>query len=181
MRPSREEEFAKVRNDFFEDIQPQGEIERRFAEDIAYRTWEILRYRSSKAGIINAALFGALHEILKELVPRHLADVLVHRLMVERLARGWFDNMEAKTEVMKLLQTHRLDETTIAAEAFRSRAQDIEDCDRMELLAEARREKALRFIGKFRKELRARWRQSSDRMLAQEEAPPLIPAVDGAD
>ena len=102
------EEFAKARDEFLEDIQPEGAIERRYAEDVAYLTWEQRRYRESKAGIINAAMFGALHEILKELVPRQITEVPVHRLMIDRLARGWFDNKEAKAEVMKLLQSFGL-------------------------------------------------------------------------
>jgi hypothetical protein len=88
------EEFAKARGEFLEDIQPEGAIMRRYAEDVGYLTWEIRRYRESKAGIINAAMFSVLHEILKGLVPRQIGDVLGHRLMIERLARGWFDNKE---------------------------------------------------------------------------------------
>jgi hypothetical protein len=177
------EEFTKTRDEFLEDIQPEGAIERRYAEDVAYLTWELRRYRKSKAGIINAALFDALQEILKQVVPRYKTnmDVPLRLLMIERLARGWFDNKEAKAEVMKLLRSFGLDETTIAAEAFRSRMEDIEECDRMEALAEARREKALRFIGKLRKSLGIQLRRSSNRMLDKEEAPTLVPVADGSD
>lgn len=175
------EEFAKARAEFLEDIQPEGAIMRRYAEDVAYLTWEVRRYRESKAGITNAAMFGALHEILKELVPRHIADVPTHRLMIDRLARGWFDSKEVKAEVMKLLRSFGLDETTIAAEALRSRIEDIQECDRMEALAEARREKALRFIGKLKKGFGIRLRQASDRMLDKEEAPTLAPVAKEAD
>jgi hypothetical protein len=175
------EEFAKMRDEFLEDIQPEGAMERRYVEDVAYLTWEVRRYRESKAGIINAALFGALHEILKQLVPSYTGDVLVRRLMIERLARGWFDTKETKAEVLELLRSFGLDETTIAAEAFRSRAADIEECDRLEAGAEIRREKALRFIGKLKKGLGVRLRKSSDRMLDKEEAPTLVPVAKGSD
>ena len=52
-------EFDKLRDELLQDIQPQGAIERQYAEDIAYLTWEVRRYRETKAGIINAALLSA--------------------------------------------------------------------------------------------------------------------------
>ena len=169
-------EFDKLRDELLQDIQPQGAIERQYAEDIAYLTWEVRRYRETKAGIINAALLSALKGILDQVLPtiRPLAKA-------DDLARGWFDDKKAKAEVMKLLQTHGLDESAIAAEAFRLRAKDIESCNRMEAFAEARREKALRVIGKVQKKLAARLRQSSDRMLEKPEAAPLVPETGGSD
>jgi len=50
----------------------------------------------------------------------------------------------------------------------------------MEAFAEARREKLLRFIGKVRKKLAARLRQSSDPMLEPEVAT-LAPEAGGSD
>ena len=169
-------EFAKLRDELLQDIQPQGAIERHYAEDIAYLTWEVRRYRVAKAGIINAALLEALGGILKQALPqmRPLA-------MADDLARGWFDDKKAKAEVMKLLQTYGLDESAIAAEAFRLRSEDIESCNRMEAVAEARREKALRVIGKVQKKLAARLRQSSDRMLEKPEVATLVPETGGSD
>jgi len=169
-------EFDKLRDELLQDIQPQGAIERQYAEDIAYLTWEVRRYRETKAGIINAALLSALKGILDQVLPtiRPLAKA-------DDLARGWFDDKKAKAEVMKLLQTHGLDESAIAAEAFRLRAEDIERCNRMEAVAEARREKGLRVIGKVRKKLAARLRQGSDRLLEKPEAAPLVPEAGGSD
>jgi hypothetical protein len=168
-------EFDKLRDELLQDIQPQNAIERRYAEDVAYLTWEVRRYRAAKAGIINAALLEALRGILNQVVPQ------TRRLMVGNLARGWFDDKKAKAEVMTLLQTYGLDESAIAAEAFRLRAKDIESCNRMEAFAEARREKALRFIGKVWKKLAARLRQSSDRMLEKPEVATLVPETGASD
>jgi hypothetical protein len=172
------EEFAKMRDEFFEDLQPEGAIERRYSEDVVSLTWEILRYRRAKAGIINAALLSALHVSVGRCVWYRAPN---YSLKVESLARGWFENGEAKAEVVKLLETFGFDETTIAAEAFRLCAENIERCDRMEALAEARREKALRFIGELKGELGARLRQSSDRILKKEEIPSLIPVTEESD
>jgi len=106
-------EFEKLRDELLQDIQPQGAIERRYAEDVACLTWEVRRYRAAKAGIINAALVAALCGILNQVLPpmRPLT-------MAGDLARGWFDDKEAKAEVMTQLQTHGLDESAIAAEAL---------------------------------------------------------------
>jgi hypothetical protein len=168
-------EFDKLRDELLQDIQPQGAIERHYAEDVAYLTWEVRRYRAAKAGIINAALSEALRGILNQVLPQ------IRRSKAGDLARGWFDDKKAKAEVMTLLQTHGLDETAIAAEAFRLRAEDIESCNRMEAFAEARREKALRFIGKVWKKLAVRLRLSSDRMLEKPEVAALVPEAGGSD
>ena len=85
-------EFDKLRDELLQDLQPQDAIERHYAEDIAYLTWEIRRYREVKAGIINAALFQAVHRILYEFLPRDHADFLQERPAVDHLARGWFDD-----------------------------------------------------------------------------------------
>jgi hypothetical protein len=172
----KEDEFAEMVRGFVEDIGPEGVIEGRYVEDIAYYTWEILRYRRSKAGIINAAMSPALHGILAMLLPKENFTFITERETdSERLARGWFEKSATKKEVMKTLQTFGLDETDVVAEAFRLRADDIATCDRLEALAEARREKALRFIGTMRKKLGERLRQRSDNMLAKEEVATLVP------
>ena len=41
-------EFDKLRDELLQDIQPQNAIERRYAEDVAYLTWEVRRYRAAK-------------------------------------------------------------------------------------------------------------------------------------
>jgi hypothetical protein len=169
-------EFEKLRDELLQDIQPQDAIERRYAEDVAYLTWEVRRYRVAKAGIINVALLEALRGILNQVLPQ-----MRPLTMAGDLARGWFDDKKAKAEVMTLLQTYGLDESAIAAEAFRLRSEDIESCNRMEAFAEARREKALRFIGKDWKKLAARLRQSSDRVLEKPEVATLVPETGASD
>jgi hypothetical protein len=174
-------EFEKLRDELLQDIQPQGAIERHYAEDIAYLTWEIRRYRETKAAIVNDAWLQALKSILNRLVPHiGVGDFEWHPNEVDRLARGWFDN-KTKAEVTQLLKTYGFDQTSIEVEAFRLRAEEIESCNRMEAFAEARREKALRFISKVRNKLAARLRQSSDRMLEKPEVATLVPEEGGPD
>ena len=175
-------EFEKLRDELLQDIQPQGAIERHYAEDIAYLTWEIRRYRETKAAIVNDAWLQALERILNRLVPHfEICDFELRPKEVDRLVRGWFDNKKAKAEVTQLLKTYGFDQTSIEVEAFRLRAEEIERCNRMEAFAEARREKALRVIGKVQKKLAARLRQSSDRMLEKPEVATLVPEAGGSD
>jgi hypothetical protein len=164
-----QDEFAKMTAEFLEEIRPEGLIEQSYVKDIAYYTLEILRYRRAKAGIINAVWLRVLRGFLATHLP------LYQMKFVEHFARGWFDHAKTKAEVIKLLKTFGLDETAIAAEAFRLRAKEIEICDRLEALAEARREKSLHVIGKMRKKLGKRLRQRSDDMLANVEIPTLVP------
>ena len=177
------EEFEKMRNEFYDEIQPKGVVERGYVDDIVALTWETRRCQRAKAGIINATLLEALTGMLKQqLTYRDFGgNVLACRIAAEDLARGWFTDEEAKTEVATQLRKFGLDEGAIEAESFRLRAEDLERCNRMQADAESRREKALRFVEKLRKKFGARLRQSSDRILETEEVPPLIPIVERQD
>jgi hypothetical protein len=170
-------DFEKMRNEFYEEIQPQGEMERRYVDDVCHLTWKTLRLRRWEAGIINGALREALSGILRQLLSRDaFPEVPMRLLMAERLARGWLDDEDAKAEVIKLLQQFGLDESAIEAEAFRLRAEDLEGCNRMQADAESRLQKTLRMIGKLRKTFGTRLRQSSERILDNGQAPTLVPA-----
>lgn len=169
------EGFTKMLAEFMTDLRPDGAILRQYTEDVARLTWEIRRYREAKAGITNSALLEELRNILQEILPRYDLDVLARKMSIERLARGWFESKNGKAEVLRLFQPFGLDESTVAARAFRARVEDLEMCDRMEARAEARREKTLRFIGEFKQGFGKQLRQSSDRMLDGGDAPNLIP------
>ena len=91
----------------------------------------------------------------------------------EDLARRWFVDDTAKAEVAALLAQLGLDEASIEAEAHRLRAAEIESVDRLLTTKQQSLEKALRFIGKLRKNLGDRLRQSSAERL-EENAPPIV-------
>ena len=81
------------------------------------------------------------------------------------MARKWFSDPEVKERVSRLLREFDLDETAIAAEAFRRSADDLEVIDRLMASSEARRDKALVCIAQFRGEFGALLRESSDRIV----------------
>jgi len=60
--------FEQICNAFSEEIKPHGFVERLHVADVAYVTWEILRYRRFKAALINLAFREALENLLAELL-----------------------------------------------------------------------------------------------------------------
>jgi hypothetical protein len=184
------DEFEMRRKELCEEVQPKGVIERNYVDDIAYLTWDILRFRRWKADIINTALVDALAGLLTHLQPRpdegeflelvQMEQLLAHQRKAKALAHAWFDDEKAQTKVANLLQKYGLDVTALEAEAFRLRAEDLERCERLQAAAEIRRDKALRFVSKLRKKFGERLRKSSDRIL-QDEGAPLVPATERPD
>ena len=89
----------------------------------------------------------------------------------EDLARRWFVDDEAKAEVAERLAQLGLDEGAVEAEAYRLRAKEILGLDLMIASKAKSRDDALRFIGKLRKNLGDRLRQTRAEQL-EEDPPP---------
>jgi len=171
------DELASLCEQVNQEIKPAGFIERIYVEDVVALTWDILRLRRSKTAIINGAFLAALQGILEQLLCRRDTDVLYdHEHAAEDLARGWFDNKKAKTQVATLLRNFGLDERAIEAEAFRLRVDDLERFDRMLALAEVRRDRALRCIAEYRQSLAKQIKQSTDQILDHDDVPRLVAA-----
>jgi hypothetical protein len=168
------DELASLCEQVDDEIKPTGFIERMYVGDVIALTWDILRLRRSKTGIINGAFLAALQGILQQLLCRRDYEGLDHMHAAEDLARGWFENERARTKVAKLLRRFGLDEAAVEAEAFRLRAEELERFDRMLALAEVRRDKALRSIADFRQSLAEQIKQSTDRILENDEVPRLV-------
>jgi hypothetical protein len=120
-------------------------------------------------------LQGILGQLLN---PRDYEFSYRHEEAAEDLARSWFENKKAKTQVAALVRKFGLDEGAIEAEAFRLRAEDLERFDRMLALAEVRSDKALRSIADYRQSLAEQNKQSTDRILENDEVPRLVERSD---
>jgi hypothetical protein len=169
------DELASLCKQVDDEIKPTGFIERMYVEDVIALTWDILRLRGSKTGIINGAFLAALQSVLEQLLNRRdYESPYHHEEAAEDLARSWFENKKAETQVATLLRKFGLDEAAVEAEAFRSCAEDLERFDRMLALAEVRRDKALRSIADFRQSLAEQIKQSTDRILENDEVPRLV-------
>jgi hypothetical protein len=174
LRTESKAEFVKSFADISADIEPKNSIERMYVADIAYHTWEIMRYWRVKTGILNNALSTALMLILSKIVLPPSSNMFIERWSAsQRLSHGWLFDPETKRRVSSLLQEAGFDESAIEAEAYTMVAADLERADRMLQAAQAGRDKALRSIAKYRKSLADQLRRSSDRVLAEDQVPSI--------
>jgi hypothetical protein len=161
------EDYQDLQTSLEHEIMPRSFVESIYVADIAALTWDILRLRRCKAGIINAAFDKALQNLLEPLFS------VFDSSAAENLARRWFTDSKAKKEVAELLRKVRLDEFAIEAEAVRLSSSDLEALDRMLSAYESRRNKALRGIEDYRVGFAKTVRASSDRVLQGSKEPTL--------
>ena len=123
--------------------------------------------------IIDAGRLDALRNILKQLLRRDDCEGhLSIDAMAEELARRWFEDRTARREITARFKKFQLDETSIEAEAFRLRSEDLERIDRMIALDEARLERSLRFVADYREALGNLLRKATEQVL--DEVPYLV-------
>ncbi len=173
-------EFDRLRDAFDQELKPRGIIDQMCAADIAYLSWEILRLRRCKAGIINSAFRAALEDLLEQLLREPGAPFIIRRTYVtadtrrnyvaeenkvEELACRWFSDSAAKKQIAKLLRDFQLDESVIEAEAIRRSSDDLEKLDRLLASLESRRHRALRCLADYRGGFARQLRESSDRII----------------
>ena len=168
------EDFVRLSKEFHDEIGPSCTTERLYVDWVANLTWETLRLHRIKAELINGALFDALTNLLKQVLSDDEFESGYKRdQAAEELARRWYTDATAKADVAVLLARLGLNEVTIEAEAYRLRAKEIEGLDQMITSKAKSLEGALRFIGKLRKNLGDRLRQSSAEHIG-ENAPPVM-------
>jgi len=155
-------EFASLCASLSREMKPRGIIEQTYVDDFATILWEIRRLRRCKAVIINTAFRPALENLLRQLMrPPGLS--LDDR--VNALALAWFSDPQCRDEVTEKLREFHLDDFAIEAEAIRISARDLEPLDRMVTSLEVRRDKVLRSIAEYRYTFAKQLRQTSDRLL----------------
>jgi hypothetical protein len=166
------QEFEKVLKELNLDIQPGNFTERMYVDDIANLTWDTLRYRRIKAGIVDNAFRHALENILRPFL-RGPDGISMANLAAQGLASEWFFTQTAKDRVSALLKQAELDERAVEAEALRLRLSEIEKIDRLIASAEARRDKALRTVALYKEGFSKKLLQSSDRLLDADGVPSI--------
>jgi hypothetical protein len=158
------EDYEALQASLEREIMPRSFVESIYVADIATLSWEILRLRRAKAGIINANFEKAIVNLLEPLLGMFGSNE------ANGLARRWFTDSKAKKEIAELLGGVRLDEFAIEAEAIRLSSTDLELLDRMLSACEARRNRALRSIEDYRVGFAKTVRESSDRELQENKA-----------
>jgi hypothetical protein len=173
LRTESKQERDELVRELTEEIQPRGRIEREYVNDIAYLTWEIMRYRRFKTATINNAFRVALEETLRSIDADPFS--LPGCDTAHELAHGWFSDEESKERALGLLEKAGLDEMAIEAQAFVLKLTEIERIDRFLVSAEVRRDKALRTLASYQESFAQKVQQSSDRVLAAD-APGIVPS-----
>jgi hypothetical protein len=170
LRTESKEDFSELLADFTQDIGPTNSIERTYVQDLVCYTWDIMRYRRIKTGLLNNALMKALTLILYRIQLPPSTQMLPERHNAAAgLAYEWLSLEEAKRSVATLLEEAGLDDSAIEAEAYIIAADELENADRMLNSAQAGRDKALRAIAKYRKSFADLLERNSDRVLAADE------------
>ena len=122
---------------------PRDAIEEFLIRDMIDLTWEILRIRRVKAGILRASVGDGVSKVLAGVGhPYHERDMLSH---------GWAAGDErARTKVEAILTKAGITIDEVMAKTLESKLDSYERLDRMLASLEARRNNALREIDRHR-------------------------------
>jgi hypothetical protein len=156
--PSEEEaDYAEVAERFVSAAKPRDAIEEFLIRDAIDLTWEILRLRRAKVGILKASMNAGVEEVLNALIPttsyRHWQELSSRRMAGEKSARK---------EVEAVLHKAKLSVDDVTAKTLESKLHSFERLDRVLASAEARRNIALREIDRHRSAFGAAVRQAID-------------------
>ena len=136
-------EYAKFTAQFLAAAKPRDFIEEILARDAIDLSWEILRYRRLKAGLLRMASSAAVRRVAE----RFSFEARQQIGWLGASADKWTDgDAAARKRFEKLLETAGLGMDDVMAEALSSKIDPFERIDRMLASSEARRNNALREI-----------------------------------
>ena len=139
---------------FSATIKPKDFLEEMWVRDVVDLTWETLRMRRLKAGLLTSVTWKGLKEVLSDLVDPFEAD---------DLSKDWAArDRQAIKKVDELLASKRLTMDLAVARALSANIDSFERIDRMVMNAEARRNAALRELERHRASVGRALRQASD-------------------
>jgi hypothetical protein len=142
--------------------QPKDPIEEFLTRDVVDLTWEILRSRRLKGGLLRAAVSKGVHRIL--LTIGYGRDQWgPGNDSVDYFAEKWASgNADRRREFEEILKNSGFTMDEVMAEAFAAVIDPFERIDRLLASAEARRNNALREIDRHREALGAAVRRGVD-------------------
>ena len=149
-----EQEFNGIRDALYEEISPDGIIERIYVDEIVDIVWQIIRLKRCKAGVTNLAFHDASAKILYHLMQAG-----------PEIAREWISNPKIAKKVDAELATYKLDGSVIIAEAIKTSTYHLEPIETLLASLETRRDEALVRIAQYRSELGAMLRRTSDHLI----------------
>lgn len=139
--------------------QPKDAIEEFLTRDVVDLTWEILRLRRLKGGLLRAAASKGVRRILSTIGYGQGLDMRRSDEFATEWASG---NASTRTEFLKILKKADLTMNEVMAEAFAEVIDPFERIDRLIASAEARRNNALRETDRHREALGAAMRRAVD-------------------
>lgn len=123
-------------------VKPKDSIEELWLHTIAASTWELLRWRRAKSGVIKANMHSGMRTVLEPLCSYEEA---------EKLSSDWAIRApQAMKKIEKILAGADLTMDEVVAETIAIKISDIEKLDRLITSAEACRNGTLREIDRHR-------------------------------
>jgi hypothetical protein len=142
--------------------QPKDPIEEFLTRDVVDLTWEILRSRRLKGGLLRAAVSKGVHRILLT-IGYGRGQWGPGNDSVDYFAEKWASgNADRRREFEEILKNSGFTMDEVMAEAFAAVIDPFERIDRLLASAEARRNNALREIDRHREALGAAVRRGVD-------------------
>jgi hypothetical protein len=143
--------------------QPKDPIEEFLTRDVVDLTWEILRSRRLKGGLLRAAVSKGVHRILLTFGYGHDPYHASSNPSADKFAAKWASgNASSRDEFEEMLKNAGFTMDEVMAEAFAEVIDPFERIDRLVASAEARRNNALREIDRHREALGAAVRRGVD-------------------
>lgn len=134
-------------------VRPADALEQIWVEDAVYRIWEVMRLRRLKSALFESSAHQGLGKVLTPIM--HYSDR-------ERLVGAWAKGEQAAyARVAEVLDAAGLVDETIMAETLAVRLDTFEKIDRMIVVAENRRDAALRELERHRDTLARRLREAA--------------------
>jgi hypothetical protein len=153
--------YARLSARFLAAVKPADFIEELLLSDAIDLTWEILRFRRMKAGLLRATVGDGVRRILSKIEDvDHDYD---KRRNADLYAQDWARGIvSVRREFAGMLKKAGLTMDDVMAEALATEIDSFERFDRMLASAEARRNNALREIDRHRSALGAAVRHVVD-------------------
>ena len=153
MPDGQEADYANLIASIVAVAQPRDAIEEILTRDFIDLTWEILRLRRLKAGLLRSSIGSGISTVMRSFG----YDGDNSHTFGEQWARG---DESTKNKVTDILQKAQLTIEDVMAETLASKIDTFERIDRLLASAEARRNNALREIDRHREALGAAMRQA---------------------
>jgi hypothetical protein len=157
-----EANYASLAKRIVGAAKPQDTIEELLTRDVIDLSWEILRLRRAKVGILNSSMNAGVEAALKALGhgPESSFDLVNYN---GDLSRRWMaGDKNARKEVEAALNKAGLSIDDVTARTLERKLESFERLDRILASTEARRNNALREIDRHRSASGAAIRQAID-------------------